>query len=302
MNSQEPICPYNIKNTFITPDAVRSIMSKYGISARVNDIALFRQALTHKSYIGYNDAAHTRKCQVERCQFTMSNVKLQKDSYERLEYLGDSVIKLIISQYLFKRYPCENEGFMTKLKTKIENKTSLAHLAKVIGLSPHIVISSQIEDSVGRTSEKIMEDVFEAFFGALFLDSSFEVCNQLMTAIMEHEVDFSGILYIDTNYKDQLLRFYHKNKWNPPQYKALGTTGSSKKTFLMGVLDNKGNVIAKGTDSSKRKAEQEASRMALLKFNQLRHEISLDDTNVLELQNVEQVFQGATAMRCTGTS
>lgn len=297
MNIQEPLCPYNIKNTLITPDNVRSIVSKYGTNLQVNNIALFRQALTHKSYIGYNDTSHKKKCKVDGCQFIMSKVKLQEQSYERLEYLGDSVIKLIISQYLFKRYPCKNEGFMTKLKTKIENKTSLAHLSQMIGLGPYMVISSQIEDSVGRMSEKILEDVFEAFFGALFLDSSFDVCNQLMITIMEQEVDFSGILYIDTNYKDQLLRFYHKNKWNPPQYKALGTTGSSKKNFVMGVMDKNGKVIAKGTDSSKRKAEQEASRVALLKFNQLQHEISLDDTNVFELQNVEQVFKDPVTSR-----
>ena len=294
--NQEPICPYNIKNTFITAENVSSIISKYGISHTVSNIKLFRQALTHKSYIGYNDSTHTKKCQVDGCQFVMSKVKLQEDSYERLEYLGDSVLKLIISQYLFHRYPSENEGFMTKLKTKIENKTSLAHLAKMIGLGQHMIISAQIEESVGRTSEKILEDVFEAFFGALFLDSSFDVCNQLMITIMEQEVDFSGILYIDTNYKDQLLRFYHKNKWNPPQYKSLGTTGTSKKAFIMGVLDNTGNVIAKGIDSSKRKAEQEASRVALVNFNQLQH-ISQDDTNVLELQNIEQVFHDTVGLK-----
>ena len=288
---QDPICPYNAKNTSITSDQVEAFTAKYGVSTKVTDIKLYRQALTHKSYLGYNDGSHTKKCQVDGCQFLKTRVKLQEHSYERLEYLGDSVIKLIISQYLFKRYPTENEGFMTKLKTKIENKTSLANLAATFGLGPHMIISSQIEDSVGRTSEKILEDIFEAFFGALFLDTSFEVCNELMITIMEREVDFSGILHIDTNYKDQLLRFYHKNKWNPPQYKSLTTSGVSKKTFTMGVLDHHGTVIAQGTDTSKRKAEQEASRNALLKFNQLAHEMVDCDSNVLEFQNTEQIFK-----------
>ena len=288
---QDPICPYNAKNTLLTSDQVEAFTANYGVIIKVTDIKLYRQALTHKSYIGYNDALHTKKCQVDGCQFLTSQVKLQECSYEQLEYLGDSVIKLIISQYLFKRYPAENEGFMTKLKTKIENKTSLAKLAVEFGLEQHMVISSQIEDSVGRSSEKILEDIFEAFFGALFMDTSFDVCNQLMINIMEQEVDFSGILHIDTNYKDQLLRFYHKNKWNPPQYKSLGSSGNAKKSFVMGVLDQHGVVIAKGSDSSKRKAEQEASRNALLKFNQLTHELVDCDTNALEFQNTEQIFK-----------
>lgn len=286
--TQEPICPYNVKNKLVTCAEIETLLMRYSINVSIPSAHLFIQAFTHKSYIGYNDAAHTSKCTVTNCQYLMSSVKLLPNSYERLEYLGDSVIKSIISNYLFDRFPDENEGFMTKLKTKIENKESLAKLSIAIGLEEYMIISAQIEESVGRKSEKILEDIFESFIGALFKTTSMSICNDLMISIMESEVDFSGILHIDTNYKDQLLRFYHKNKWNPPTYKSLHTSGTTKKIFTMGVMDNNGVVIAQGTDSSKRKAEQEASRNALLQFNQLQHEIVGQNTNILEFKNTKQ--------------
>lgn len=289
--SQEPICPYNVKNKLITCIDVETLIKRYSVDVEINNVDLFIQAFTHKSYIGYNDPCHANKCPVTTCKCLMSSVKLLQNSYERLEYLGDSVIKSIISNYLFDRYPDENEGFMTKLKTKIENKVSLAKLSIALGLDEYMIISSQIEDSVGRKSEKILEDVFESFFGALFKTTSMSVCNELMISIMENEVDFSGILHIDTNYKDQLLRFYHKNKWGPPTYKSLYTSGTTKKEFTMGVMNNNGVVIAQGTDTSKRKAEQEASRNALLLFNQLQHEVVEKDSNILEFKNTEQILQ-----------
>ena len=149
-------------------------------------------------------------------------MELRENSYERLEYLGDRIIKLTISHYLFIRYPDEDEGFMTRLQTKIENKKSLSALAKEIGLEKFFIISRQIEAIGGRTSDKILEDCFEAFLGALFLDFNkmsikdddnwfeklfvtgpgFQMAQIFVESIFEKHIDWMKLINDDDNYKN----------------------------------------------------------------------------------------------------
>jgi ribonuclease-3 len=201
----------------------------------------------------------------------LSNVvDLQDSSNERLEFLGDTFIKCIIAPYLFNRYYEEDEGFMTRLKTKLEDTKSLAKYARRLGLETWMLVSKQIEDNNGRCSDKLLEDTFEAFIGALYEDQGFEVCKKLLTILLESEIDYSEILYKDTNYKDRLLRFYHSNKWSHPIYLCVKEdTLNNKKFYTMGVNDFQGKLITQATDTSKKRAEQKAAAFALIKFNQL---------------------------------
>lgn len=217
---QEPvIIPYNPKNILIQDYHLKDILGNFGIQIDVIDIELFRQALTHKSYIK-KDFYNKNLDELIKYKKKMPDVlELQEESNERLEFLGDTVIKAIISEYLFERYPTQDEGFMTKLKTKIENRESLARWAKIIGLDKFVIISSQNEESNnGRTNEKILEDAFESFMGALKKDTNFETCNKLIRNLLENQIDWSEILYKDCNYKDQLQRYYHSLKWEHPKF------------------------------------------------------------------------------------
>ena len=217
---QEPlIIPYNPKNILIQDYDLKEILGNFGIQIDVVDIELFRQALTHKSYIK-KDFYNKNLDELIKYKKKMPNVlDLQEESNERLEFLGDTVIKAVISEYLFERYPTQDEGFMTKLKTKIENKESLARWAKIIGLDKFVIISAQNEESNnGRTNEKILEDAFESFMGALKKDTNFETCNKLIRNLLENQIDWSEILYKDCNYKDQLQRYYHSLKWEHPKF------------------------------------------------------------------------------------
>ena len=199
------------------------------------------------------------------------------NSNERLEFLGDTVIKCIVSEYLFKRYPIEDEGFMTRLKTKIEDKDSLAKYAKRLAIDHYMIISQQIEDNNGRNSNKLLEDCFEAFMGALFLDLGFELVKKFLTIILETEIDYSELLYKDTNYKDQLLKFYHRNKWSHPIYVEISSEGPThRKIFKMGVQDFQGNIIGESTEVSKKKAEQKCAMLALYKYNQISKDQMID--------------------------
>jgi ribonuclease-3 len=197
-------------------------------------------------------------------------VDLQPNSSERIEFLGDSVIKLIVATYLYKRYRYEDEGFMTKTKTKIENRKSLAIFARKLGIDNFIIMSKQNEEMGNRDSDKFLEDAFESFMGALRLDQGFDFCDKYVIKLLETEIDYAEILYIDTNFKDKLQRFFHHNGWKHPEFVDISTDIVNKtKMFTVAVLDFKGNEIIRAQETSKKKTEQKVSMLALLKYGQL---------------------------------
>lgn len=280
MINEPHVIPYNDKNKYITDSDIKKICSKFDVKVQVKNISLYIQSLTHKSYIKkeyYNTILDNED------KYIKDNIiPLQDNSNERLEFLGDTIIKAVVSHYLFERYPNEDEGFMTKLKTKIEDKTSLARFAKIIGLDEFIIVSKQNELSgISRVNDKILEDAFESFIGALFEDTDdFNICRKFIRYILENEIDYSDIIFNDNNYKDQLLRYYHANKWKHPEYIMIKEEGyGNKKIFTMGVLDKNKNIIAKASDSSKRKAEQKVSKFALYKYDKLNDE-QLNDSEL----------------------
>jgi len=162
---------------------------------------------------------------------------------------------------------------MTRLQTKIEDKKNLSIWSKEIGLSKFFIISKQIELMNGRNLEKIHEDIFESFIGALFLSNGFEPCMFLIINMLETMIDYSEKLYCDNNYKDQLLRIHHQNKWKFPQYVTIHFEGPPhKRKYIMGVechdvepdcpLEKR--CISFGIGSSKKEGEQNAAKMALI--------------------------------------
>ena len=269
----EPIIiPYNLNNKLIRDVDLKAIMNNFGIKLEVIDIELYRQALTHKSYIK-KEFYDKNMTEILKYKEQMPNVlELRDESNERLEFFGDTVIKLVIAEYLFERYPDQDEGFMTKLKTKIENRESLARWARIMGLDEFVIISAQNEDSNnGRTNDKILEDTFESFIGSLKKDTNFDTCKILIRNLLENQIDWSEILYKDCNYKDQLQRYYHSIKWEHPQFDLLKEEHlhNNKRFFTVKVKDNNKNTVAIATDTSIKKAQQRASKLALYKFKQL---------------------------------
>jgi len=266
--------PYNLNNIIIKEDDILKILKTYNVNIeKVNHIQYFIQAFTHKSYckkdILPEDILNASKNELGN---PPGLIELFDNSYERLEYFGDRVLKVIVSMYLFHRYPKQDEGFMTRLQTKLEDKKNLAIMSKEIGLGKYFIISKQIEIMNGRNLDKMHEDVFESFVGALFLSNGFEPCMFLIVNLLETLVDYSEKLYCDNNYKDQLLRVHHQNKWTFPKYITIHHEGlPHKRKYIMGV--EKHNVksndpiekrcIAFGIGNSKKEGEQNAAKMAL---------------------------------------
>ena len=275
--------PYNLENRYITEMDVIKLLARYNINIdKINHMEYIMQAFNHKSYC--KKQIFTPEI-LSACRIEMGEpedlIELQDNSYERLEYLGDRVLKLIVSFYIFNRYPTQDEGFMSRLQTKIEDKKNLSIMSKEMGLGKFFIISRQIENMNGRNIDKIHEDVFESFMGALFLSNGFEVCMYLIVNLLETEIDYSEKLYCDNNYKDQLIRLYHQYKWSFPQYVNIYYEGPPhKRKYIVGIIKNnttkdtciKDRYISFGFAPSKKEAEQLSAKMALIQLGVLKED------------------------------
>lgn len=273
--------PYNINNFLVSEEEVQVILERYNVQVdKLNHIEYFRQAFTHKSYCKKDIyPQHILDSAKIEMGSPVDLLELRDKSYERLEWFGDRVLKIIVSFYLFHRYPKQPEGFLTRLQTKIEDKKNLAIMSKEIGLDKFFIISKQIEINNGRNLEKIHEDVFEAFIGALFLSNGFEPCMYLIVNLLETLIDYSEKLYCDNNYKDKLLRVHHEKGWKTPVYTTIHFEGPPhKRKYVMGVEKNdcppdesiENRCIAYGIGNSKKEGEQNASKMALIIYGYLK--------------------------------
>lgn len=285
----------NEKNILITEKYIENTLKTFGVNIVVKKIQEYEQAMVHPSYLVRDDSywkTHRSKNMnkdLEPIDDPSKAIPLKEDDYERLEFLGDSVIHLVLAHYLFQRYPKEQEGFMTKLRTKIEKSDTLAHLSRSINLHNYAIISRYIEANEGRTNNNaIAEDIFEAFMGALFLDGGYDVCRKFMVNLMEEEIDFAELLHVETNYKDRLLQYHHKMRWEDPKYGQLDVSGPDhKKMFTMYVKmyvnpRSDGEIVGIGIGSSKKKGEQEAAKAALKHFNVINDSDEDDDDSMEE--------------------
>ena len=195
---------------------------------------------------------------------------LQEGDNEELEFIGDSLLGCIVALYLRERYQGEGEGFFTRLRTRIVNNKMLGELAAKLGLGPWLVISRHVEEVCdGRKNLRILGSMLEAWIGALYLHEGgggkgFMIVQEFLTHVLENYVDFASLIAEDTNFKDQLLRWFQAKYHQPPRYKEVEVQGPPHdRIFTMGVIDLSGEVVAKATARNKKVAEQEASRLAL---------------------------------------
>lgn len=315
----------NEKNTKITKKYIEEIFRNYGINYEVHDITVFSTAMTHPSYIkkDYREIKNLKSILMGinflkgEDLFPISNeqihmaVPLGETSYERLELVGDSILRQIISDYLFIRYKDMDEGDITKLRSQIENGSSLAEMARRIGLPKYMLIPRNLEATGAREkNNKFQCDIFEAFIAAIYYDSmkiknseiglkldlikkcrgsSFDLCFQFVTNLIEDEIDLSLLLETETNHKDELLQQYHKLGWGDPKYNVMevmiDNNKMGKKYFKMYVRDNEGNIIGTGVGSSKQKGEKNAAKKALqyLKIIPDDNEDIILDSNSVEI-------------------
>lgn len=254
--------PYNFSNQLLTKSDIIDILKKVNINDfNPTKIHLYQRAFIHKSYNQLED--YKEYTQPEGC------LPLQKHSYETLEFLGDSLLGCMTAEYLYRRFVNEDEGFMTKIKNRIVNGEQLCFLATQLGLNKHLIISKHIEENCsGRTNQHILEDVLEAFIGALYMDcKDYQLIQTFVFNLIEGYLDLPEIILKDTNFKDQILRYFQHNFKLYPTYHHLDK--SCDDTEFKCELLKDGEVICWGVGQTKKKAEQNASYNALVKFNVL---------------------------------
>ena len=268
---KKPICIYNPSNHLITAHVITEIFRIGGFAYQPHDIRIFQQSLTHKSYVVNNDPEFIICENLEDC------VELQLKDNEELEFIGDSIIGGIVALYLYRRYPRQNQGFLTKLKTKLVRTNMLAKFSTYLGLGQHVLISKYFEDMCdGRANEHLLDDTFEAFTGALYIDvlqdderhygQAMQICRDFFVKLMEDLTDFRPLTAINDNYKELLLQYYHKNFiGHHPLYHEIHVEGPiHRRKYTMGVKHPlTDHVMGQGTAYKKTTAEQIASHEAL---------------------------------------
>lgn len=269
--------PWNLRNKKIKAEQVSKINKELGLSQfKIQDLGVFQKACVHKSYVDRPDlwAEQSESGEPMTMAERPSNcLPLQEADNEELEFIGDSLLGCIVALYLRDRYAGQGEGFFTRLRTRIVNNKMLGQLALKIGLSPYLIISRHVEDVCdGRRNLRILGSMLEAWIGALYLHEGgngkgFVAIQAFLVKLLETHVDFASLIAEDTNFKDQLLRWFQAQHHQPPRYKEVDVQGPPHdRIFTMGVLDLSGNIIASSTARNKKVAEQEASRLALEKL------------------------------------
>jgi len=192
----------------------------------------------------------------------MNDEKTQKNQHnERLEYLGDSILSTIVAEYLFQKYPNKDEGFLTKMRSKIVKRKTLNGLASEMGLD--IILSNY---SQGKLSKSMMGNAFEAMVGAIYLEKGFEETRvYIINDILLKHLDIHQLEGHDDNFKSQLLEWGQKNNIGV-DYKLVSKYKQDKRDRFKVAVMVGGDEIAKADDFNKKSAEQTASQLALAKL------------------------------------
>lgn len=224
------------------------------LGMKIKNVSHYQRALVHKSIYKAVRKYHGPK--------PLQEYLIQHN--ERLEFLGDSVLGLIIANYLFHKYPENDEGFLTRIKTKLVNGTQLAKLAQQINLGKYILMSNHVQNIKGRNSQKILEDTFEAFLAAIFKDLGFDAVSSFVSELIE-KLDFTEILFED-NYKDTLLKYAQRVYFCTPEYHLVSTDGPPHNRLFEVVVVIKEIKYSTGWGKSKKHAEQFAAEKTLNTF------------------------------------
>ena len=259
----------NKNNILITKNEIQSILLKGNINVEINNLSTWHRAFTHKSYV--------LKADITGCNSnididpTNSVIPLQKDSNERLEWLGDAKIQSIVSYYLWERFPDQDEGFLTKLRSKLVKTKNLAFLATKLGFSPYLLLSYHVEFGChGRINQRILENTFESFIGAMFIDFTdkknisygYEIVRKFLITIIQKYVDMIEMIMKDENSKDQLMWYFQKN-FNGLFPIYLKEKYENEHYYIYILEPNSETIVGKGQARSKKQAEQNAAQDAL---------------------------------------
>ena len=267
----EKVNPYNQNNKLVTENDIINIMETLNINDfKINNILLYQRSFVHTSYCSslYKD---------KEGQPLFNNIDdsldLQETSYETMEFLGDAILGSVVVSYLYERFYQiynQDEGFLTYLKNRLVCGEMNAYLSNKLGFGKHLIISKHIEDKCdGRSNKNSLNNVFESFIGAIFLDNNYEFTKNILLIIIEKYVDFTDLIIKNNNYKEQIIKYLqHNYKANPSFKIIIDENDNLNKSFCCNLIF-KDEIIAKGWGENKKKAEQSAAKNGLIHFKVL---------------------------------
>ncbi|MGA9121626.1 MAG: ribonuclease III [Bacteroidota bacterium] len=209
----------------------------------IGDPALFAEALVHRSYL--------------------QKLPPGARSNERLEFLGDAVLSLIVAEYLHGRFPQAEEGDLTKTRSRLVNRKALAAYGKALHLSDFILLSTSAAQSVDKGGDTILADAVEALIAAVYLDAGFQAARLFVLKLVRNALQQRTIVITDDNYKSLLLEHAQSHGLSVPRYVTVREEGPDhERVFTVEVLlgDTR---YGKGTGKNKKNAEQAAASEAL---------------------------------------
>ncbi len=207
---------------------------------------LIGQALTHSSYVN------------EQKQDGLND-------NERMEFMGDAVLKLVVSEYLYKRFPGYSEGDLTKIRAAVVSDLSLSEISVQLDLGSYLLLGNNEKRSGGSKKRSNTANALEAIIAAIYLENGIEKTSQVVIDLLKDQIDKASADDFMIDYKSALQELSQKNKWGLPNYQVIKELGPKhKRVFLIEVKVN-GTKCGTGKGLSKKEAEQDAAMSALNK-------------------------------------
>ncbi len=213
------------------------------VGTKINNPYLYIEALTHRSGVNISPLR-------------------KKISNERLEFLGDSVLNLVVTKYIFSKFINEDEGQMTILRSRFVNKDILLNVANKLKISELLFVNENAASAIESGAKSILVDSVEALIGAIYLDLGFDVVNKfIMRYIIKPNINLVNVK--DQNFKSQLLEYVQSKKLSSPKYDVIKEEGPQHaKKFTVQVSIN-GKPLGIGSGNTKKAAEQLAAKQAI---------------------------------------
>ena len=209
---------------------------------------IFIEALTHRS-------------------FSQEDEQKKLKSNERMEFLGDSILNLIVAEFLFIKFPEAEEGTLTKIRSRLVNKKALSEYANKIELFEFLLLSQNAIISFPKGIESILADAFESMIAAIYLDGGFEQAKQFVLGIILSNKEILTKALTDNNYKSALLEYSQAFGLGIPKYQTVSETGPNHNPIFTVMVSIGKTQLGQGTGSNKKEAEQQAAKEALMKLS-----------------------------------
>src|SRR6056297_1549309 len=185
------------------------------------------------------------------------------DTYERLEFLGDAVLDLIVTEIVFEKYPVADEGFLTKLRAKIVRGKTLAHLAKQMQINEVMEVGERASGQGINVSKSVLADLFEAMIAAVYLTKGYTFTFSFVENLLKRHIDLESMEKKADNYKSSLMEYLQALNQPLPEYKVIDEEGPAHDKIFTVAVFLSGEFKSKGKGRSKKDAEQMAAEIAL---------------------------------------